>query len=146
MSSMRGDRVDREISSDIAETREAVDRSPPSCARARAQDPAWNPCPGDSESTETRSPPLLPQPFRLMLAAVEVVLGLREPNTPDCMGVVTGVAAVIVPALSDADALLAMLPVILVSASAYIVRPILELLVSQPYEGPIGTTFDDAPR
>ena len=81
-----------------------------------------------------------------MLAAVEVVLGLREPNTPDCMGVVTGVAAVIVPALSDADALLAMLPVILVSASADIVRPILELLVSQPYEGPIGTTFDDASR
>jgi membrane protein implicated in regulation of membrane protease activity len=81
-----------------------------------------------------------------VLAAVEVVLGLRESNTPNYMGIVSGVASVVVPALSDSDALLAVLPVILVSASAYVVRPVLELLVSQPDEAPIGTTCDDASR
>jgi hypothetical protein len=60
--------------------------------------------------------------------------------------VVDGVAAVVVPTLRDTNTLLAVLPVILVSASANVESAVLELLVPLPNEGPVGTVVDDASR
>jgi hypothetical protein len=71
---------------------------------------------------------------------------LGESDAPDYMGIVGRVAAVVVPALSDTNALLAMLPVILLSASADVVRSVLELLVALPDEGPVSAVLDDASR
>jgi hypothetical protein len=81
-----------------------------------------------------------------VLASVEVVLGLRESDPPYDMGAVGGIATVVVPPLSDANALLAVLPVTVVCASADVVRAVLKLLVPQPHESPVGAVFDDAPR
>jgi hypothetical protein len=79
-----------------------------------------------------------------VLATVEVVLGLGKSDPPDDMGVVGGVTAVVVPALSDSNALLTVLPVILVRASPDVVSAVLELLVTQPHLGSVGAVFDDA--
>jgi hypothetical protein len=81
-----------------------------------------------------------------VLASVEIVLGLGESDPPYDVGVVGGVATVVVPALSDANALLTMLPVIVVSASADVVRAVLKLLVPQPHESPVSAVFDDTSR
>jgi hypothetical protein len=81
-----------------------------------------------------------------VLASIEVVLGLRESDPPYDVGIVGGAATVIVPALSDTYALLTVLPVIVVSASADVVCTVLKLLVPQPHGSPVGAVFDDAPR
>jgi hypothetical protein len=81
-----------------------------------------------------------------VLASVEVVLRLGESDSPYDMSVVDGIATGVVPALSEANALLTMLPVIVVSASADVVRAVLKFLVPQPHESPAGAVFDDASR
>jgi hypothetical protein len=76
----------------------------------------------------------------------EVVLGLSKSNPPYGVGVVRGVATGVVPALCNPNALLAVLPMVLVRAPPDVVCPILELLMPQPHEGSVGSAFYDASR
>jgi hypothetical protein len=71
---------------------------------------------------------------------------LSESDPPSDMRVMVGVPASAVPALRYPNALLSMLPVVLVRTPADVVRSILKFLVSQPHDGPVGSILDDTSR
>jgi hypothetical protein len=79
-----------------------------------------------------------------MLGTIEVVLGLCKGEATYDVCLVRGIAPVGCAALCDANAPLAMLPMILVRVSTDGVRSVLELFVTEPYEGSIASALNHA--
>jgi hypothetical protein len=80
-----------------------------------------------------------------VLGTIEVVLGLCKGEATYDMRLVRGIVPVRCAALRDANAPLAMLPMILVRVSPDGVCSVLELFVPEPYEGSIGAVLNHAP-